>query len=377
MPAPLQPGLQNNALRQSSQQTAQHQQQVVSQQGAYRGEKVRTINLSSLIDDAAEELTDSIEEDQEKDFASRDVEDGKKSKRAASMLRVKQVEKLMNNLQDLVKPHLVRALERLMAMQGASPKELIHEARQHFQEPAHQYAALFALTEGLKEQGAPVALIAAAEGALKMLLDEQGPAIRAGINVSATANEFSGAGLGDAQTLRDSYRDAVLDYQGVSQAFDELVKKYGDKELPKAIRYLLEALAADLGSGGASIDHKRLQLVIDDMYRLEVIAGLLQNSDKVLELLHKRGVRSRLSGANLLSEVIKLMQKKWLSPDQILALTGRVGVAGITPQIGFMRDFQGLVRLIPLKAYPDDKNRGQLMEAIQGALDDAAEQEDA
>ena len=47
--------------------------------------------------------------------------------------------------------------------------------------------------------------------ALQLLDREEGPAIRAALNISDVVRDFAGERLGDIPTLRQTYRDAVLD----------------------------------------------------------------------------------------------------------------------------------------------------------------------
>ncbi|MCB1804803.1 MAG: type III secretion system gatekeeper subunit SctW [Candidatus Competibacteraceae bacterium] len=261
-------------------------------EGSYRGESVQLKNTSSLIQDALEELGASQSERQEKELAKRDIEEGTKSDQLDRIFKIKNLEELSNQLKDLNKRDLARVLGQLMRMKNATPRQLREHVRESFKEPAHQFAALSALVEGLREQGAPKFQRDAAQTALQQLLDEEGPAIRAGINITETAAEFSNGSLGDIQILRDTYRDAVLDYQGLADAFSALNEQYGVEELPHAIEYMLDALGADLAAGGSSIDKSKLNIIRDDMYRLQVLAGLIEECDLLMEKLRVKGAFS-------------------------------------------------------------------------------------
>ena len=81
-------------------------------------------------------------------------------------------------------------------------------------------------------------------------------------------------------------------------------------------------------------------------------------------------------GSDLLKTVLEFQQNKWLRPEDINALTARLGIHGIQHEINFLREFKELVRTIPLKSYPDPEQRQRFLEAIQLALDDAIEREE-
>jgi type III secretion protein W len=261
-------------------------------QGIYNNSEtvqLKPKSTQSLIDDALEELTSELSEDKEKELAQRDVEEGKESDMLERLMKLKEIEEMVNNLHDLRKPDLEEVLAQLLRMKDATPRQLRERARESFKEPAHQFAVLSALVSALRRRGAPKERLEAAEQALQQLLDENGPAVRAGINVSAAAANSAGDQLGDIQTLRDIYRDAVLDYQGVGEAFKSLTEKYGASEIPHAIEFLLNGLGADMAADGASIEKSKLNVIRDDMYRLQTLAGMLEDCNALVNKMRSQG----------------------------------------------------------------------------------------
>ncbi|MCP3877891.1 MAG: YopN family type III secretion system gatekeeper subunit [Sulfitobacter sp.] len=346
-------------------------------QGAYRGERVVAQSQTSLIEDAAEELTSSIGEHQEKELSKRDIKEGKRSDQLDRIMKLKHIEEMVNNLKDMRKEDLQRVLAQLTRMKNATPRQLREHAREEFKEPAHQFAALSALVEGLKDQGAPKQQIEAAEAALQQLMDEEGPAVNAGINVSPTAEAFSSESLGDVQDLRDAYRDAVLDYQGMSEAYDSLLEKYGPDDLAHAIKYLMEGLGADMSAKGSSLEKSKLNAILNDMYRLEVLTGMLEACDDLVQKTKNQGATTPIRGSDLLKEVLDMQQDKWLRPEKIRPLPQKMGVQGILGEINFLREFKGLARDIPEKAYAEPEQRQRFLDAIQTASDEAIEIEES
>lgn len=287
MPGPIQTD--SSLFKGINPTTSQSNSAAVLVEGNYRGESVKLKDTSSLIQDALEELGASQSEYNEKELAQRDIEEGKKSDQLDRIIKIQKLEELSTQLKDLNQEELKRVSRHMMRMKNATPHQFREQARENFKEPAHQFAALTVLVEGLREQGAPKAQREAAENALQQLLDEEGPAIRAGINVSETAADYSDAELADIQTLRDTYRDAVLDYQSLADVFASLNDQYDVKEWPQAIKFLLDALGADLSAGGSSIEKSKLNAIRDDMYRLQVLAGLVEECDSLMQKLRVQG----------------------------------------------------------------------------------------
>ncbi|MBK5941097.1 SepL/TyeA/HrpJ family type III secretion system gatekeeper [Halochromatium roseum] len=340
-------------------------------EGQYRGERVVLGDQRSLLQDAAEEMTFQQGESEEKTLARRTISDAAKQKKGLAMLRVKQV---MGKLPDLRKSHLERVLQILMRLRHAESFDLRHQVREQFPEPSHQYAALLAFAERLREEGAPASQIAMAERALRELEAEQGPAIRAALNIAEVADAFSQTQLGDLQTLRATYRDAVLDTSGLSETFNSLKDRHGDSELLQAIKYLLKALAADLGADGPSIDRAKLSVLLNDLYRLELLTGLLEDCATLVE--RYRASDRAFKPSDLLGELLALQVQTWLRPESIMPLPGKLGLRELEREINFLREFKELARSIPLKAYADAEQRPRLLDVIQQALDSAIERED-
>lgn len=341
-------------------------------EGRYRGERVVQLDTqTSLLQDAAEELTFQFGEGEEKTLAKREI--GEKEKKPGAEIGT--VQQVLGKLGDLKKSVLDRVLQILMMrMRMGDALDLRYQVRQQLPEPGHQYAALLALGEQLREQGAPAAQLEVVAAALRELEQDEGPAIRAALNISQTAAEFAGAALGDVQGLRNTYRDAVLDSQDLGQTLNHLIERYGDAQLPQSLAYLIKALGADLAADGASIDRNKLHTALNDLYRLEVLTGLLEDCAALVQRYQAPGNFFR--GSELLREVLDWQRSPWLRPELIAALPGKLGVREVGAEINVLREFKELARMIPLKAYAEAEQRPRLLETIQQALDAAIEREE-
>ena len=338
--------------------------------GSYKGAEVQVVDQQSLVTDALEELTSEFSEDIEKDVSDREVEDGKKADSMERLAQLREVNELLESQGDLKKKDLFRGLKALLERQGAPASEIRQRAAREFQEPAHQYALLKSYAEALKERGAPDSEVAAAEAALEQFMEESGTAVRAALNIGETTNEFVKNDLGDHQTLRDAYRSNVHDYQDMVSVLDDLVERFGEDDLAKSIAFMTQALGADLDAGGPSIDRTKLNLIVNDMHRLESLTTILGNCDIVVDKAQAHGGDPDFTAVSLLRELVPLQESKWVRSDEIKAIPQHAGLEELEPQINFLNDLKDVVRMIPLKSFTRDENRGKLLDAVQQALDE-------
>ena len=350
-------------------QTQSARSEVARTTGNFKGEEVRVIDQQSLIADAAEELTSELSEETEKDISDREVEDGKKAESLERLWQVTEAREMLDALGDLDKRDLNRALKALLQQQSNNPRELREKAQEQFEEPAHQYAALKSLVDALKQRGAPDDQIEAANEALNQLMEEEGLAVHAALNVGTTANEFVRDGLGNQQTLRDGYRTNVHDYTDNTAVMKDLVQRFGEDNVEKAIQFMTKALGADLDAVGSSLDKAKLNVILNDMHRLETLTTVLGNCKILVKNAQANGASEDFSPVKLLQEVVPLQDSPRIVPDQIDVIPEKAGLDELSPQINFLNDFREMARLIPLKSFVREETRDNLLEATQDALD--------
>jgi type III secretion protein W len=343
--------------------------------GSFRGQAVvRAPSQTSLIEDALEELTETVAEDEEKELSKREVEEGSLADVLERILEIADVRNLLENLTDLRHSDLERFLVLALRNRSATPRQLREQAQDQFEDPSHQYAALAALLEGLKKRKADPARIAAVQQALDGLLAESAPEVKSGLNVTSIAAVHGDGSPESTGELRATYRDAVLDYKGLPEAYSNLVGQYGTAALTKTLKFLIAALGADLAATGSSVDKSRLRAIVDDLYRLEVLGGISERCDKVMGRLGAPADSG--NGAKLMHELLTLMQDRWPTPEKVGQIPPRLQVHGVTPEVNFLREFKELIRITPLKAYTEPDSRQHLIDAAQLALDNAIDKEE-
>jgi type III secretion protein W len=344
--------------------------------GEFKGAEVHLIDHASLIANAAEELTFEFSEETEKDISDREVEIGRKSDSLDRFLKLTKIDKMMKALGDFRKKDLHRGLKALLKTRGNDPEAYRRQARQEFKDNSQQYVALTTLVEALKARGAPQAQVAAAEAAVAGLMQEHGKEIRSALNIGEAAQAASKADLGDLPELREAYRTNVHDYSSTAAVLDDLVKRFGEKNLDKSIQFMLRALASDLEAGGSSIDKTELGLVLADMNRLKTMTTVLGHCGHLMRNAKKFGAKTGFTDVSLLRSLVPLQDAPRVQKEQMSAIPDSAGLKELDGQIRFLTDLREVIRLIPLESYARPESRDKLLDAVNDALIEKAEKEE-
>lgn len=243
--------------------------------GSFQGERVHYVSTSQSMADAAEELTFAFSERVEKSLAKRKISDGQ-----ARLSEVQEMlEEYLHKVPDLDRQ---QKLDTLVAQ--LSSGQLTHMAQlkaylnSFSGEVSHQFVALSFARQTLAAKTDARALLALIDQALLQMAEEHGAAIETGLSISPLAFEAHAQGLGEVQALRDTYRDAVLDYKGLSAAWQDIQTRFASSAIEGVTGFMMKALSADLDSQQAHLDPVKLERVMSDMAKLRVLCGL---SDQV------------------------------------------------------------------------------------------------
>lgn len=240
--------------------------------GNYRGDIVKLQPDAKSLLDAAEELTFKASEFEEKDISKRKIKDDYGTVSEIQAL----VEEYLKKVPDLEKQQKLKDFVSNLTKQSVSvSQQLLAYLGSYSGDASEQFVALSEAKKQLTGKPEAKALLALIDISLAKMAKEQGPQVKAGLIVYETALEFSSdKAIGDLQGLRDFYRDAVLDYSGLGDAYQNVLQRFGDKKVTQAISFLLKGLSADLQVQGSSIESSKLQQVMGDMNKLRVINGM-------------------------------------------------------------------------------------------------------
>ena len=351
--------------------------EVASTEGRFRGERVQHVrNPTAELQDAAEELTFGESERVEKKLSKRKLRSG----HGARSVAMEQARKYLREVPDLERNRKLSEFVESVLARGRppDPDELRQLAREFSDDATHQFLALADAREQAVERSSDPALGAALDEAIATLQDESGPAIQAGLNVSAVARAFAGKEIGDIQQLRDFYRDVVLDCEDINAAFQRVVDDHPGKSFDEAVRFMLNALGADLAAGTQTVSRVRLKRIMDDMYQLKSLNSVHEQCTDLIRRVQKNFDATPPASAprDLMSELLTAQNRAWQGADAFSRLPQKMGVRGDEAGIYFLQGFRELVRFVPLKAFGDDMTkRDRVMISVQQALDVAIEHE--
>ena len=352
--------------------------ETVATRGRFRGEQVQHVrNPTAELQDAAEELTFAESEVVEKKLSKRKLRSGRLGPSAA----VEQAQKYLREVPDLERNQKLADFAKAVLERGArpGPDDLRQAARRFSDDETHQFLALTFTLEQAAEQGADETLTVALEQAIAGLQAEHGPAIQAGLNVSAVAGQFAGGAVGDTQQLRDFYRDVVLDCEDIHAAYQRVVSDHPGENFDEAVRFMLKALGADLAASTQSVSKPRIRQLMDDMYQLKSLNTVHEQCEDLMRRVQRNfDAEPKLSAPrDLLGELLTAQNRAWQGADAFSGLPEKMGVHGDEAGIYFLQGFKELVRFVPLKAFGDDLGkRDRVMISVQQALDVAIDNEE-
>jgi type III secretion protein W len=82
----------------------------------------------------------------------------------------------------------------------------------------------------------------------------------------------------EVQELRNFYRESVLSHESLSKSWSNIVQRYGDGDLGSRIKFLQQALGADLASRGPSIAPAELKAILDDTHQLSTLSTIRERA---------------------------------------------------------------------------------------------------
>ncbi|SQC53047.1 Type III secretion outer membrane protein PopN precursor [Pseudomonas aeruginosa] len=180
-------------------------------------------------------------------------------------------------------------LEALIAHLGSAQLSSLAQLSAYLEgfssEISQRFLALSRARDVLAGRPEARAMLALVDQALLRMADEQGLEIELGLRIEPLAAEASAAGVGDIQALRDTYRDAVLDYRGLSAAWQDIQARFAATPLERVVAFLQKALSADLDSQSSRLDPVKLERVMSDMHKLRVLGGLAEQVGALWQVL--------------------------------------------------------------------------------------------
>lgn len=79
----------------------------------------------------------------------------------------------------------------------------------------------------------------------------------------------------------------------------------------------------------------------------------------------------------LMKELVAITGEKWVGATRFTAMTDRWGLRDPTARVTFLTGVKELMRNMPVKVFEDPDVRQSILSAVQDALDEAIDQEEA
>ncbi|HJB65996.1 MAG TPA: type III secretion system gatekeeper subunit SctW [Candidatus Mailhella merdavium] len=324
----------------------------------------------SLLADAAEELTfaadttDDFELDERKERDEIDEAMEERVKKYQELMRESGEAEQLNQLKDAIR-----------AREGR--EHALRQARQRFPDPSDAWAALKDIRDELAgDSSVSAETLRGVDEALAELEASEGPAIRSGICGALNAKGFGS--LGSPSELGALYRGAVCDFADVNDLYAHIQKKYGN-DFDAALDFLYKALASDMAADVPSMEKTHLEHVNNGFGELRSLQSARGLCAKLLERWASvHGVKDcPLDDMALLGKIVGLRKEHFISSSQITRLADEAGARDIERKVLFLQELLNTTRSFAPTLFDGNEGRMKVLDAVQGAVDNAIAEEDA
>lgn len=211
-----------------------------------------------------------------------------------------------------------------------------------------------------------------------------GREIRAGQNIAAEVQKYTGEGLGTPKTLRDMYRDITGNPREPLSLFQELGDRYTYKDLRKVLAFLFHSLGSDLKAQGSSIETALLHRLMSEVRSLQAILGVYQffrARMKLIRFLFQREgleVPQTLNFEQLAKQFVSLLQERYPTKDKAMQYASKLGIdKWLLAKIIVFSQLRDAIREVALgKLYRNLQHRDDLYNAIIELLEELEDELD-
>lgn len=337
-------------------------------------------DIQSTLSDAAEELTQSLSgKAQEKTLKDRKVQNGQTQTDLGRTQRLA-IYKAMGGKAGGYQ----EAEQRLLALAKQAlgqPGQALRLARQTGGGASEQYLALLEAADLVEEGHAGHdpggrACEALREAACE-LLASHGREIRADLNTFEATRILSPE---EASQFRSAYRDVVLGQSAVHDTLrrllDMLPKGQGS-DFSRVLETTRQALGLDLAATTPSGDPVRLQGLVSDLAHLKVISTVIDQCQELCETLVQRHGIEPFAATSMTSEMLALTNDRWVDASRLGGICKRFNVdQPLEAAVHFMTGLRNALKELPVQVFGSMEARQTLLDAAQGALDEAIDREE-
>ncbi len=224
-------------------------------------------------------------------------------------------------------------------------------------------------------------LLAATQEAKEKFNKDKGKEIRAGRNMGMQAREFAKEGLGSPTSLRDLYREIILNPREPLKLFDELAEKFRFPKLKSAITFMLHSIGSDLKSKGPSIQRGELKRLLDETRSMQGILGVFRFFQSRMRLIQREFgsynliVPSRLDFEIIARIFVKILSERFMNPDKILQTSRILGISEeAAAQMIIYSQMRDAIKQIAPKYFRDPRHRDETLKAFIDTIEKLEDQ---
>ncbi|MBV8586029.1 MAG: type III secretion system gatekeeper subunit SctW [Verrucomicrobia bacterium] len=277
----------------TSQSVDESSAEAIRQQGSFDGDTVEVIpDANTFVQEASEEMSFFAAEKVERKLAERKP-GTRETQRTTKTTRSKE-DATEAGEKDEIMPFDAFMTEVENKSGGQDAESLGEMLKRHFSDVSDQYEALEKAEKQLQENQADPKLLDAIRDLKERLLEEAGPAVRAGINIAKDLLAFAQRGLAETGGLRELYRFAVLGRPNVNEMYQAIMSRYHESQFGQALDFLLQAAGSDLNAVGLgpSQDAVQLRQAIDDINHVQFIGNMHRQLKDLIDRVRRQQRKS-------------------------------------------------------------------------------------
>ncbi|SIO28401.1 type III secretion system gatekeeper subunit SctW [Halodesulfovibrio marinisediminis] len=351
--------------------------------GSFLGRSVSVpTNMSSMVADAAEELTFGMSEIEEQSIAKRTPV---KQQRSRLIDAVKAYQELIDKEEFAQEARKLNLFISQMMQKASGGFQSLEDSFEQIDkylgktgsDITEQYALLAEAFQNVppdSEEAEAILFV------LEQMENRQGDAIAAGIHASIEADNY--AELGEPQKLRSTYRSVLLEFENSRAVFDWLLEQYGADKIDLGFDFLFATFAHDAGSACPSSDKARMELFSLNVNNARDTASVYGLSGRLLDRLeseHGVALPEAVEGNNVtqtMNRFLQMLEQAFPAPMDVNAIVDPLGIPDVTRQVLFLQDTLKETKMLPVKVFDSLESRDKVLQLIQQELDNAIERED-
>ena len=219
---------------------------------------------------------------------------------------------------------------------------------------------------------------AAAREAAEELMALHGESIRADLNTFELAAQ--GGSAAQAAAFRTAYKDSVIGADSLTAALGHILKLVdggSGEDFSQAVEKLRTALGLDIAAERPSGDPVRLKNLVSDLFQLKVIATVVDQSQRLGATLASRHGVAPVVATQLTGDLVQISGERWVDASRFSRLADRHQVSlPAACRVDFLTGVRNCVKTLPEQVFSAPEARQSLLDAAQGAIDDAIDFEE-